>query len=207
MTISKAKVIIAIALTWGLFTALTAQASEVANLSGLKPMAEPAPLPAGVTSVGVTQHGVAKRKVVSIDGSVITYKDADGCTVVEDRKRGYFAPEVSGTNCGIPPYRIDVHSKEGNIWPLAVGKTESYSATFRAKEDFSSSRACKVTKEVRIKTHTGLHDTFKVVCAGKWTVYTYYMSPKLGGLVKLVRAKGNKHSLTKPLTWEFTRLE
>jgi hypothetical protein len=191
---------------FGLISCQTTQQEPSQTVTRLAPMQKPKPTPVGAVVHGVRNGSPSATEVVKVDGNVRVY-DREGCVVTHDETHGYFAPEVSWENCNGRSGRFIFHGKSGNIWPLQLGKSVEYRATGKTDNTWPATRTCEVEDQVRIKTHIGTHDTFKVVCRSKWATRTYYMSPELGRSVKYTRRKAHPESETTRLDWEFTRVE
>ena len=121
-------------------------------------------------------------KVKSTDGTA-SYSRTDGCQWTR-ATRG-FAPAVAWDNCPSSG-KASVELASGVIWPLKVGNKFKYKikgvssffgSTWHGKRD------CEVTKSVRIKTVSGIHDTFKVECQERWGTRTWWLSPDVGTAV------------------------
>ena len=75
------------------------------------------------------------------------------------------------------------------------------SGTSSDGQSWSGVRRCRVQDEVRLKTVSGEHDTYKVVCYDPWTIRIWHVSPKLGESVHQIRYRKRSNELTK---WEMT---
>jgi len=113
------------------------------------------------------------------------------------------SPALTWKNCSDDP---EWHSgknsdmtKKGEIWPLIVGNTVSYTYTqinALGKSTGRKTRKCKVQDVVNIDVAAGTLDTYKVVCKrskGSWSEkQTWYFSPKLQSSVKYVRSSSSE---------------
>ncbi len=118
------------------------------------------------------------RTLISRKGDVETRKTSDGCQY--SRFRG-FAPSLKWSGCASTDGEQETKKPKGKIWPLAVGNTFKYEYSGFNDNGYSwvGTRKCTVKAQVRVKTGTGEHDTFKVVCTDEWSTRTRYLSPKL----------------------------
>lgn len=184
----------------------TTQPENVQPVTRLAPMQEPNPLSEGTVIHGLSNGAPTSTEVIKVDGNIRVLL-RDNCEVTRDRTHGYFAPEVRWENCEGRSGQHIFHGKSGNIWPLAVGKSETYRATGKTKDTWSATRTCKVEGQSRVKTHIGTHDAFEVVCRTKWATRTYYMSPTVGRFVKYTKRKAHPQSRVTNEDWELTRIE
>ena len=189
-----------------LMSCQTTQPETSQPVTRLAPMQKPNRLPEGAVIHGVRNGTPSAIEVVKVDGNLTVGKRGD-CVFNHDWSHGYFAPEVSWENCNGRSGRHIFHGKSGNIWPLQVGKSETYRATGKTRNTWPAARTCEVEDQVRIKTHIGTHDTFKVVCRTKWATRTSYVSPKIGRTVKSTKRKAHPESRTERVDWELTRVE
>jgi len=191
----------------GLMSCQTTQPETSQPVTRLAPMQKPSPTPKGAVIHGIRNGTPTSTRVVKFDGKIRVLERANGCVYTRDLTHGYFAPTASWENCNGSSGHTIFHGKSGNIWPLQVGKSVKYRATGRTGSAWGATRTCKVEDQVRIKTHTGTHDTFKVVCRSEWATRVSYMSPKLGRAVKYSQRKAKPESRTTKVDWELTRIE
>jgi len=191
----------------GLIIFQPAHAKEV-KISNLAPMSEPAHMKTGTVIQGITNRKPSADKLISTNGSIQTWQDNEGCVWTKDISLGFFSPYISWTTCHNKTGSLRVHGKSGNIWPLKVGNLVEYTVKGRnvGGGSWSANRRCKVDKQVRITTHTGTYDTFKVICRTKWYTRIWYMSPKIGASVKYIKRPSSLGRNNKPTDFELTRI-
>ncbi len=164
---------------------------------------------------------VGSKRVIFSDGEETTYtvtevtdthvsnEGTDGCKWITPVKDYIVIPSEGWTNCSDSSGIAKVKAK-GSIFPLKKGKKSSYSVKGETTEGswtgkWTEKRKCKVAGAVRIKTVSGEHDTWKVVCKGPHDKKTRYFSPALGMNVASVK----KHFTKSHKSWtsELVRSE
>ena len=133
------------------------------------------------------------EELLTVGDGMLTFRDSDGCQWQEISDHD-FSPSVQWENCEPYPNGTQKTKLKGSIWPLQKGTKFSYSVKgkYHNGDTWSTRRACKVKKEVRISTVSGEYDTFKVVCRDDWSTRTYYMSPELKSWVVFKRTHAEK---------------
>lgn len=112
-----------------------------------------------------------------------TWSDSLGCRVVVLRTG--FAPVLETSNCDGNSIAQAVTLVRGTPYPLtAGGKWQySYSGKDGRGNQWSGQRHCAVQGTSRVKTVSGEHEAYKVVCEDNQgnmsTTFTYYVSPAL----------------------------
>lgn len=147
-------------------------------------------------------HELLSRDEVGI----ATWKQNNGCSY---SRTIWFQPSQTWDSCGANGKSSGSQTSKlkGEIWPLTKGKKFSFNVKNgrNSKGDtWSNYVKCKAKKEVRIKTAAGEFDAYKVVCNGKWTTTTRYMSPETQGSVayRRVHKKRGEEENTEWLRWE-----
>lgn len=145
-------------------------------------------------TVGKEIHGLNKgkpqtTKVVAVKEGLITLTTTQGpvqgCTWTRGVGEGRFAPASSWKNCRNDSTGTQKFTKSGNIWPLAVGKSESYEVTGSdQKNNWQTTRKCEVKAAVQVTVQEKKYPTYEVVCKDDWNVRTWYISPDLQRTVK-----------------------
>jgi len=175
----------------------------------MSPMAEPPVDTVGTVHIWKNGDGETVRvEVVDANSERIVSERSNGCRY--SRMRKYyteFAPTIRWENCSSSSGSRKINGRSGDqVWPLKVGKTWSYDAQGSSDGNiWQSDRRCEVTKTAKIKTVSGTHDTFKVVCNSKWATQTWYISPKLGETVKFIRER--KRGSVTNIEFELLRVE
>jgi hypothetical protein len=152
-----------------------ATVKELEVSAPLAPMPQPQLRP-GYTEVTLYNGKEMTSTLVSEDANSRSWKRSDGCQATTP-KTG-FGPAYRWENCngstGTATAKL-----EGEIWPLAVGKTWSYtySGSNARGASWSGTRSCSVRGTARIATPAGEEDTFKVACRDHDSTHTYYVSP------------------------------
>jgi hypothetical protein len=161
----------------------------------LAPMARPqaANLPKEVQ--GLNKGEAFTQKLIDIKGETITQMISDGagagCSWTAD---GWFAPAVNYSDCGGFTGSQEIQ-KTGDIWPLEVGKTESYQVNGKSsdgQETWQTTRNCEVKSAVLVSLEDRQLPTYEVVCTDKWNTRTWYVSPELGQPVKYKRYSNSR---------------
>jgi len=106
-------------------------------------------------------------------------EDSEGCTWT--RPKSFYAPSTSWENCGGNAGEATV-SLNGEIFPLQVGGKWSWDVDAGR---WRTERSCEVEGTARVKTASGEHETFRIVCVDRWNTRTRYYSPDLGTSVHL----------------------
>jgi len=157
---------------------------EIEKLESLAPMPGPDQRPVGWEWHYIDQQGKAgyMRKVAESEQTA-SYKRSDGCQWTRE-VRG-FAPATIWSNC--PSTGVaKVEFSGGDIWPLKVGNKFSYKMQGKSsffKFNWNGDRICEVRYGVRVKTVSGTHDTYKVVCIERWGTRSWWLSPDVGTAV------------------------
>lgn len=182
---------------------------EMKTALELEPMEKP-PSPE-LGEVIVSQNGEGEKyrtKVVSVTDDLITLENSEGCRYSYAREYIWqFAPTVRWENCSGSTGQRNIESRSGDkVWPLELGKSWEFEASgYTSGNRWNSDRRCEVEGTARIETVTGKHDTYKVVCRGKWATRTYYVSPDVGRTVRFQRER-LRGSITNRES-EFIRVE
>jgi hypothetical protein len=143
-----------------------------------------------------------------------TWSDSLGCRAVVSRVG--FAPAMEFTNCDGSSGTQAIKPLRGTPYPLTLGNkwAYSFSGANATGGRWEGQRDCEVKGTARIKTGTGEHDTYKVVCedsAKDWkTIYTYYVAPALQSTVLSERRRLRYWSGAPPgdtTRWELVRQE
>jgi hypothetical protein len=126
--------------------------------------------------------------LVSEDATTRSWKRSDGCSATTP-KTG-FGPALKWENCdgGSGSHTVTL---QGETWPLAVGKSWSYtySGSDTAGNTWRGTRSCTVKTTVRIPTPSGEEDTYKVACSDHNSTHTYYVSPARNATVRYERSR------------------
>jgi hypothetical protein len=168
----------------------------------LEPMAKPASLPAEVAWAG---KGGGTYKLVESQGDKVTWvrlsEGEEECIWSND---GWFSPTWEWKGCGGDGG--DGHqeaSKEGDIWPLQVGKMETYQVQGKdEKYTWQTTRTCEVKDAVMLTVAESQHPTYEVVCADKYSTRTWYISPEMGQVLRYKRVH-NKRGVVEDITAEL----
>jgi hypothetical protein len=194
--------------------ASTPPLKEEAVAKALPPMARPE------RAVGykVVQLRDGKEEVSTLlaqTADTQTWSDSSGCRAVVSRTG--FAPALEFANCegGQTGYQT-IKLLRGTPYPLALGSkwAYSFSGTNTKGDQWEGQRECEVMGTARIKTGTGEHDTYKVVCDERTrnsrTTNRYYVSPALQATVFQERRRTRNWTGAPPpdtTQWELVRQE
>ena len=136
--------------------------------------------------------------VVAVDGEMMTGQTSEGCQWTS--LSWGFAPGTEWSGCA--PFtdgKQKISGVDGGLWPLEVGKSVSYTFTGsnESGDSWTGTRRCNVEATARIKTVTGEHDTYKVVCKDRWTDRVWYVSPALEAAVYFERYRKTRNERMK----------
>ena len=156
----------------------------------LAPMAKPAPTAPLPYMDGDTK---VMTELVSLQDDLATYKmiggKDDGCSY---SNKDWFGPSLTYENCG-GESGSQQYTKDGDIWPLAVGKTEKYAVKgSNGKDTWETTRRCEVRSTVAVVIGEKQLPSYEVVCTDKWNTRTWYVSPELGQTVKYKRYSNSR---------------
>lgn len=114
-------------------------------------------------------------EILSVEGDLVLSKSSSGCTWKRDFT-GY-RPNPEWNNCGGSSGTQTSRRTSGSIFPLAVGKTETwdYSGTNSNGDAWESTRDCKVEGEVSVTVPAGTFDTYHVRCEDRWWVREWFI--------------------------------
>lgn len=151
-------------------------------------------------AVGSTWHGLRNGVkdsfvLVSKDGDGVTLENSRGCS--QTRKEDiFFSPPTKFKNCRDGTGTQTITSVEGNIWPLKIGKTQSWSLTVETTSGgtWNTSRHCEVESAERVSVPAGEFDTYKVVCNEPRGTSNWYYSPAAKSPVLFTRYRKKKKS-------------
>jgi hypothetical protein len=153
----------------------------------LAPMAKPAEHIAEARWMNKGELGA--NELVSVEGDLVTRRNTEGktkgCTWTSD---GWFSPSVKWENCRNGSTGSHEFTKTGDIWPLEVGKTESYKVSGKDQNDtWKTTRNCEVKAAVLVSIADKQYPTYEVVCKNDWQTHTWYVSPELQRKIKYKR--------------------
>ena len=147
------------------------------------------------------------REVIGVDGSVVELQVSTGCYAKVDLDG--FPPVTKWSNCWGNTGSQKIGQRTGNIFPLAVGNTESWK--FNGKnnkgESWSGVRTCKVAGTVNVAVPAGNFDTYHVICREKWSRRDYYFSPELEDIVIQAQAPAGGAKKGRRAHFELVRIE
>lgn len=111
----------------------------------------------------------------SIDADFAAGENSIGCSW--KAKRNAFAPGVEWKNCRGSTGTQTSKRVGDSIFPLAVGKTETweYSGTNNKGDSWESTRNCKVVGIANVTVPMGNYDTYHVRCEDKWWVREWFV--------------------------------
>jgi hypothetical protein len=180
-------------------TVLTGCASvkEFEVKAPLAPMPQPQIQP-GYKEVNLYNGKEMTSTLVSEDATTRRWSRSDGCAATTP-KTG-FGPSFKWENCDGDTGTATV-KLQGETWPLAVGKSWSYtySGSNARGNTWSGTRTCTVKTTARISTPSGEEDTFKVACTDHNGTHTYYVSPAKKATVRYERYRQDGWRITSEL--------
>lgn len=169
---------------------------ETPVTGNLAPMERPAFMTTGSTwiSQDMDTKNIEKTIFIERKGLLATSQNENGCIQTRDYAQP-FSEIVKWENCTNPD-GINVNTKldDNQIWPLKVGNNWTYRQIGRnaGGRDWNTVRKCEVEGQVNVTTQLGIFDTFKVVCADKWKVLTWYIAPEFKQTVLYTNYNKNK---------------
>lgn len=99
--------------------------------------------------------------------------DGTGCTYTGE---AFLSPDIEWADCE-GSTGTQTLTKTGNIWPLAVGNTESYSGKGTdGKDSWSVNRDCRVAGTATVTLGTNAIPAYEVVCKDGSNTRTWYYS-------------------------------
>lgn len=146
----------------------------------LAPMAQRLPV-VGDTKVWAVGDEQITRITKSVSGDVETVENSDGCSFVSAE----FAPSQSWQNCEQFADGGHTYTKEGEIFPLEVGKTMSFPLKGNNVDgdSWETTRVCTVEGTARVTVPAGTFDTYHVTCNDRFTNRDHFVSPEVGTTV------------------------
>ncbi|MFT5260400.1 MAG: hypothetical protein ACI9J2_002446 [Saprospiraceae bacterium] len=198
-----------IAFTLCTFFASNTYAFEELGSIDLGPAEAPALPVAGTKKFFIQDDEEQMVTVTEVTDTHIAYLSADGCSWESPLHDFDFTATGNWNNCSGSSGTKKIKAK-GSMFPLQSGSKASYSIKGEVTKGawtgkWNNKRKCKVSGAVRIKTATGEHDTWKVVCKPNDDKRTMYYSPELGTRVVHIR-KHYKNS-TRSFHSELLRVE
>jgi len=122
------------------------------------------------------------------EGDSLHFDSTDGCSGSYPEP---FSFAVSWESCGDGEWSTGgraFESREGEIWPLEVGKTVRWTAAATNSEGSRShnERICRVDGTERVEVPAGIFDAFRVICDDKKDRTTDHYAPALKQKVRRV---------------------
>jgi hypothetical protein len=155
--------------------------------------------------VGSQWHGLedgshAIVTLVGADAHSRSFASTSGCTWTEPAK--FFGPALAWQNCNRDTGTQAIGATSGEIWPLQVGKSQSWSVSGRSPEgeSWQMTYTCKVVSAERVSVSAGSFDAYKVVCKDRWNMMTYYYAPSINDFVLYFRIGSGKGVVNR---WEY----
>ena len=185
-------------MTMGLITlASCAAVKELEVKTPLAPMPQPQ-LQVGYAEVILFNGKEMTSTLVAEDATSRSWSRSDGCSATTP-KTG-FGPAFSWANCNGSTGTGNA-KLEGDIWPLEVGKswTYTYSGANARGATWSGTRSCTVKTTVRIPTPAGDEDAFKIACRDHDSAHTYYVSPARKATVRYEQSRRDGWRVTAEL--------
>jgi len=177
--------------------------NDAPAINALAPMENPGlTLNQRVYSLNKKTGNEVYHVATSIDENGFVSGVSDGNCTWKSRAEGV-APTFWWKNCGDNPQWASGEnrglSKQGELWPLTVGNTVSYSYELidaTGKSHGSRQMNCEVDSQVSVDVAAGLLDAFRVVCktqegSNLKTDY-HYFSPELKQKVKRVQLRSEE---------------
>jgi hypothetical protein len=181
-----------------------------------KPLA-PMPRPERAVGYKLVQLRDGKEEVSTLMAQTAdtqSWSNSSGCRAVFSRIG--FAPTLEFSDCEGSTGTQTVKLLRGTPYPLALGGkwAYSYSGENTRGNKWTGVRECSVQGSARVKTVSGEHDTYKVVCDDNQgdfkATFTYYVAPALQTTVMQERYRMRFWRGAPPpdrTKWEFVRQE
>jgi hypothetical protein len=118
--------------------------------------------------------------LVSMDNGIGAYESSNGCKYWQGDN--YFVPETEVRNCYGYSGTTETEPSQPDIWPLAVGKTQTWTTRNRNSKDgdtWTSRQTCTVESTEHVTVPAGAFDTYKTVCEDEAFVIRNWYSPDL----------------------------
>ena len=170
-----------ICLTFFAVVSLSACQTTSSNLESTPSSAELPPLEASRAVAGDRWTAVDGKgaqnsgTVLTVDAQYISRESSDGCKW--KLKINSFAPDVAWTDCNGSSGTQTSKRTGDSIFPLQVGKTESWevSGTDTNGASWKSTRNCKVIGIANVTVPAGNFDTYHVRCEDRFRVREWFL--------------------------------
>ena len=125
------------------------------------------------------------HEIVAIDGPLATIRS--GRCTFSTRLDGY-SPTLAYENCPWGPWGKVQAERSGEIFPLRIGKTESWEyAGGTGQRTWSGVRDCEVKGTTHLTVPAGSFDAYHVLCIERWWRIQIFFAPELGTNVAFIR--------------------
>lgn len=127
-------------------------------------------------------------RVTRVDGTMFTIEDSEGCSYTAAIDG--FGPSTTYENCD-GASGTQTLTRTGMIFPLQVGKTESWAITGSDNRGnrWENTRTCVVEGTAQVSVPAGTFPTYHVVCRDDWNTRSFYYSPDLELVVAYERTR------------------
>lgn len=125
------------------------------------------------------QIEIETTSIISVTDSTVTYLTEESGCRVSYYKEGY-SPSIEWDSCG-GPSGVRKLTKSGDLFPLKVGNSETWSGTGFSDDGRSGdyTRTCRVIGTARVTAPVGSFDTFHFQCTDIWRTRDFYFEPEM----------------------------
>jgi hypothetical protein len=140
----------------------------------------------------------------SVEDGVYRAEDSSGCQW--SAMVGKFGPALSWKDCSGHTGSRKIYKQKGNAFPMKNKSKFSfrYNAKSKNGNTWKGSRKCKHNGGVKIKIHSGEHNTYKLTCVEGKNTRVYYVSSELKRLIAMKRK--HKSSAARSYTLELVKV-
>lgn len=151
------------------------------------PPAEMPDYPLGSQWEGLDDGALATHTLVRANAESRSFESTTGCSWTEPVN--FLGPALAWDDCGRQSGSQHIDGTTGAIWPLQVGKTQSWSTSGTDEEGrtWQATYRCVVISAEQIDVAAGTFDTYKVTCEDLWITETRYYAPSLSDTVLYIR--------------------
>jgi hypothetical protein len=122
--------------------------------------------------------------LVSKKGGIGAYESSNGCKYWQSDN--FLIPETEVKNCYGYSGTTETKPSKPDIWPLAVGKTQTWTTTNHNSKNGQTStsrQTCTVDSTEKVKVPAGAFDTYKILCVDEAYLIQFYYAPNLQTVV------------------------
>lgn len=165
------------------------------------PPGEMADYPVGSQWVGLEGSDLVTHFLIRADAQTRSLESTTGCSWTQPIN--FLGPALEWEDCKGSSGRQVIQETFGEIWPLEIGKTQSWSVSGKSStgETWKGMHTCRVDSAERVTVPAGDFDTFKVTCESISTIETTYYAPSLRDAVLYLRVDKARADLEE--VWQY----